>query len=226
MQRTVMLLLGIFALAAASPDEIYAQDRTPVFVVSYIEVLPSAIDRSTALLRTYARTSAAESGNLRFQVLARIERPGHFAILEAWADQRAREAHAASSATGGFRSNLEPLLYSPYDERPSSPVMSTSGTGRDGELVVLTHVDFVRSGLDAGMTALEAFVSRSRQQPGAVDIGVVIQASRTNHMTLFEVWSSLASQEANAAAAHALQYRSEAFGSIGALYDERRYRPL
>jgi len=226
MQRPLMLFLGVCALTLGSTHELYAQDPVPVFVVTYIEVLPSAIERATTLLDQYARATAAESGNLRLQALARIERPGHFAILEAWADQRARDTHAASSVTADFRRNLEPLLYSPYDERPSTPVMATSGRGGDGELVVLTHVDFVRTGLEDGLTALEAFVDRSREQPGAVDIGVVIQVSRTNHMTLFEVWSDLTSQEANAVAAHSLQYRNAIFGGIGALYDERRYRPL
>jgi len=226
MQRTVMRLLGVLALTCGSPQALFAQDDTPVFTVTYIEVLPSAIERTTTLLEAYAGAAVAESGNLRFQTLARIERPGHFAILEAWTDQRARDAHAASAATTGFRRDLEPLLYSPYDERPSTPVMETSGRGGDGEVVVLTHVDFVRSGLEDGLTALEAFVDRSRQQPGAVDVGVVIQASRTNHMTLFEVWSNLASQEANALAAHSRQYRNAIFSGIGALYDERRYRLL
>ena len=226
MQRTVTLLLGVLVLAAATPHRLYAQDGVPVFTVTYIEVLPSAVAGAATLLQNYARAAAAERGNLRFQTLARIERPGHFAMLEAWTDQRARDVHAASSATADFRRNLAPLLYSPYDERPSTPVMNTSGRGGNGGLVVLTHVDFVRSGLEDGLTALEAFVERSREQPGAVDIGVVIQASRTNHMTLFEVWSDLPSQEANAVAAHSLRYRNAIFGGIGALYDERRYRPL
>jgi len=225
-QRIVTGLLAALALTFGSPQELVAQDDMPVFTVTYIEVLPSAIERTTRLLEDYAGTAAAESGNLRFQTLARIERPGHFAILEAWADQRARDAHAASSATTRFRSALEPLLYSPYDERPSTPVMNTSGRGGDGEVVVLTHVDFVRTGLEDGLVALEAFVDRSREQPGAVDIGVIIQASRTNHMTLFEVWSNLPSQEANAVAAHSLRYRNAVFEGIGALYDERRYRVL
>lgn len=226
MQRSVTRLLTVLVLAATATHGLFAQDREPVFTVSYIEVLPAAVDRVKTLLDDYAQSATAEPGNLRFQILERLERPGHFAILEAWSDQRAQDAHAASSATAAFRGGLEPLLYSPYDERPSTPAMGTTGSGSAGDIVVLTHVDFVRSGLEAGLAALEEFVTESRQQPGAIDIGVVIQTSRTNHMTLFEVWSDLASQEANAASAHAIRYRGEAQGSIGALYDERRYRAL
>jgi quinol monooxygenase YgiN len=226
MQSSVKRLLGVLILAASLPHTLLAQEREPVFTVSYIEVLPAGIDRVKTLLDHYARSAMAESGNLRFQILERIERPGHFAILEAWSDQRAQDAHAASSATAAFRGGLEPLLYSPYDERPSSPVMGTTGAGNAGDIVVLTHVDFVRSGLEAGLAALETFVTLSRQQPGAIDIGVIIQTSRTNHMTLFEVWSDLASQEGNTVSAHAIRYRAAAQASIGALYDERRYRAL
>ena len=226
MQRTVIRLLTVLVLAVTAPHGLSAQDSEPVFTVSYIEALPGSIGRVKTLLDDYARAARAESGNLRFQILERIERPGHFAILEAWSDQRAQDAHTASSATAAFRGGLEPLLYSPYDERPSTPAMGTTGTGDTGDIVVLTHVDFVRSGLDAGLAALETFVTQSRLQPGAIDIGVVVQNSRTNHMTLFEVWSDLASQEGNALSAHAIRYRSDAQPSIGALYDERRYRML
>ena len=226
MQRTVTLLLGALALTAGSPQTLFAQDGAPVFTVAYIEVLPDASARAQSLIENYARMAATESGNLRFQALERIERAGHFAILEAWADERSRDTHAASADWAAFRRELEPLLMSPYDERPSTPAMATSGAGGDGEWVLLTHVDFVRSGLEAGMAALNAFVDSSRQQNGAIDIGVIVQVSRTNHMTLFEVWSNQTSQEANAAAAHSLQYRNAIQSSIGALYDERRYRRL
>ena len=225
MQRPLRLLLTVLALTFATLV-VNAQDATPVFAIAYIEIKPSSTEQAVGLLRTYAEESQAESGNHRFQVLQRTGRRNHFAILDAWDDRQAMDDHAAAAHTRVFRNSLEALLYSPYDERKSTPTMGTSGTGGEGEVYVLTHVDLAGQGREDGMVLVETLVNASRQDAGAVDIGVIIQDSRTNHMTLFEVWSSAANQEAHTMAEHTIRVRNELLSRIGSPYDERIYDRL
>ncbi len=226
MQDSLRLLSTILTLTFVMTAVVNAQDATAVFAIAYIEIKPSSTDQAISLLRVYADESRAESGNRRFQILQRTGRPNHFAILDAWDDQQALEEHAASTHTRIFRNGLEALLYSPYDERKSTPTMGTSGTGGEGEVYVLTHVDLAGRGREDGMALVEALVTASRNDTGAVDIGVIIQDSRTNHMTLFEVWSSALNHEAHTIAEHAIRVRNELLSRIGSPYDERIYHRL
>ena len=51
------------------------------------------------LLEHYRDASRKEDGNLRFDVLQEIARPNRFAILEAWRDKAALDAHANAGST-------------------------------------------------------------------------------------------------------------------------------
>jgi quinol monooxygenase YgiN len=226
MQDSLKLVLSLLALATGMVQPALAQDDASVFAVTYIEVTPSATERAASLLGSLAQSSRTEAGNLRFQVLQRTGRPNHFAILDAWSDQASRDRHAAASHTRSFRDTLAPLLYSPYDERPSTPIMATSGAGGEGEVYVITHVDIIPTALEEGTALVDALVRASRQDPGAVDIGVIAQNNRRNHMTLFEVWTSAEHRIAHASTQHAMHFRDELLSRSGSLYDERIYRRL
>jgi quinol monooxygenase YgiN len=226
MRHSLEILLTLLALTFVGTQVANAQDEVSVFAIAYIEIKPSSASQAENLLKTYADESRAESGNLRFQILQRIGRPNHFAILDAWDNLQSQDDHSAATHTRTFRDSLKTLLYSPYDERRSTPTMGTSATGDEGEIYVLTHVDLAGRGREDGMALIETLVTTSREDAGAVDIGVIIQDSRTNHMTVFEVWSSAADQEAHMSAEHTVQVRNELLSRIGSPYDERIYRRL
>ena len=219
-------VLAALALAAAAVPTVQAQEGGLAFAVAYIEVTPSSTEAAVRLLRDQARASRADAGNVRYQILQRIGRPNHFAIIDAWESQAARDRSVASEHSRAFRGALEPLLYSPYDERPSTPIMGTSGAGGDGAVYAITHVDIIPTGLEEGMSLVEALVKASREEAGAVDIGIMTQNNRRNHLTLFETWSSAEQQIAHISAAHTRHFRGELLTRSGALYDERLYRRL
>lgn len=226
MHHVLKLTAAALALAAANVTTVNAQQQDLVFAVTYIEVTPSSTTTAIGLLRDQANASRAEAGNLRYQILQRMGRPNHFAILEAWSSQAARDRSTAAAHTKTFRSGLDPLLDGPYDERPSTPIMGTTGAGGEGDVYVLTHVDIIPTALEEGMALVEALVNASRQEPGAVDIGIMAQDNRHNHLTLFEVWSSAEDRIAHASAEHTRQFRNGLLTRSGALYDERLYRRL
>lgn len=219
-QSVLAFLLLVFTIVPAA----CAQDDSAAFSVAYIEVRPSMTKQAVALLQAHAIQSREQEGNLRFQLLQRTGRPNHFAILDAWESRQHQDTHAA--ATKAFREELDVMLYSPYDERKSFPAFATSAAGDDGEVYVLTHIDFAPPALEPGLDVVEALIVASRQEVGAREIGLIVQDGRRNHMTLVEVWSSAAAHEAHIASATTMRARNEMQALIGALYDERLYRRL
>jgi quinol monooxygenase YgiN len=197
-------------------------DETGIFIVSYVEVAPAATEQAAALLRALSQASGNDSGSRRFEVLQRLDRPHHFAILEAWTDQKAQEAHAATEHVQRFRAALAPLSTAPYDERPHGGLVVGQGVGAGG-IYAVTHVDFIPPRKDDGIAALKALVEPSRAEAGNVRFDVLQQSSRPNHLTLVEVWKDKAALEAHAVTPHMKAFREKLLPMSGSLFDERIY---
>lgn len=209
-------LLGSVTLCgaiAASPAaaEVKLKDGTvlpdkPYFIVSYIEAAPAEIQKAAGLIRKHSALSKQQTGNLRFEALQLSGRKNHFVLLEIWGDQTAREAHARSDRTAAFRKALQPLLYSPYDERPHlGLVMSDVAKlpkGASGMVYAVTHVDIIPTEQFApctrqrsetgpcGNALIEKLAADSRKHAGNVRFDVLTQSNRPNHMTIVEIWRS------------------------------------
>jgi quinol monooxygenase YgiN len=210
-----------------------AQDADPYlasYVVSYVEVLPGAKDAAATMLRDYGAASRKEDGNLRFDVLQRHDRPNHFAIVEAWRDQKTADAHRQAAATTQFRDKLQKILAAGYDERPHAALAvggMQAGTPlpRDA-LYAVTHVDFIPPKKDDGTAALKQLSEPSRKDDGNLRYEVLVQASRPNHLTVVEVWRNRAALDAHDAAGHTVRFRMDTLPMSGALYDQRIYGVL
>src|SRR5437879_10633558 len=69
----------------------------PAFCVTYFEVAPAASRKTAGMLRQFAGATRKEDGNVEFLALHESGRPGRFAIVEAWRDKAALEAHGAAA---------------------------------------------------------------------------------------------------------------------------------
>ena len=227
MHTALSLIFTLAMLPMASTQLAHAQEPA-AFVVSYIEVAPTAKEQTVALLKQLAEASRKDAGSARFEVLQRIDRPHHFAVLEAWSDQKAQEAHAAAPHTKAFRDKLQAVQTTPYDERPHTalavgPVKSAGGAGA---IYAVTHVDFIPPKKDEGIAALKALVDPSRKEAGNLRYDALQQASRPNHETLVEIWQDQNALDGHAVAAHMKDFRNQLLPMSGSLYDERLYRAI
>ena len=175
--RTAMCLV---ALAISFAQSTSAQMNEASYVVTYLEVTPSETTEALDLLLSHAQASRNDDGNSLYQILQRIGRPNHFAILQTWENADAQAAHAAASHTRGFRASLEPLLYSPYDERPHEQVHVGGETSTAGSIFGLTHVDLIPTGLDVGLGHVGELVAASRGDEGVIRFDIMAQVSRRN----------------------------------------------
>ena len=103
MQNPFRSGLAFLFLATAMIPIACAQDESPAFSVAYIEVKPSMTEQAVALLTAHAESSRAQDGNLRFQLLQRIGRSNHFAILDAWESRAHQDDPAHFVATTARR---------------------------------------------------------------------------------------------------------------------------
>ena len=217
-----LLLMGLVPAAPA------AESGGVAYVVTYFEVAPRVKDKAIEQLRAVARASGKEAGNLRYEILQRINQPDQFVVLEAWKDGETHAAHLAGGAAKSFRENLQPLLRGPYDERPHTALEVGEIAAKPGNdaIFLVTHVDIVPKMKDTGVTLTKELAATGRKFPQNVRFEALTQASRPNHMTVVEIWADRKALEAHSVAAHMKQYREKLLPMSGSLYDERHYRAI
>jgi quinol monooxygenase YgiN len=198
------------------------------YVVTYVDVMPTAVAPAAALLKKYRDASLHQDGNLREEVLQELERPNRFTIVEAWHDKAAFEAHSRSAATTEFRDKLKANQAAPYDERVNTALYVAQGKNENqsGALYVVTHVDVVPPGKDDCMAALKAMSTDTAADPGNISYEVLQQANRGNHFSVLEAWTNRKMLDGHAAAEHTREFRAKLTPIAGALYDERIYKAL
>jgi quinol monooxygenase YgiN len=223
-----MMITGTM-LAATVPSAALAQAPAGAsYAVTYIEVAPSAAAKTIGLLKELAAASHKEAGNQRYEILERIERKNHFAILEAWSDFAAADAHRKSDAMKQFRDKLTALRVGPYDERPSMAVdvASSAPPSAKGSIYVITHVDVAPNFKDQCSEMLKSIADATRKEPNAERVEAWVQNNRANHFTLMEVWKNAAAVDTHLVAAGTKEFREKLGPLSGALYDERHYTNL
>src|SRR5437879_2504888 len=124
-----VLFLGLVVIAIGAIADARAQTPAPaqtptpvpiagnIYSVTYIEVMPTSKADAATLLRRYREAAQKEGGNLRCEVVQRIDQPHQFAILEIWKDQAAFEAHGRGANTIETREKIAGIRNAPTDER-------------------------------------------------------------------------------------------------------------
>jgi quinol monooxygenase YgiN len=224
MRLSLVLLSGAVMLAGLI-QPVEAQPAPPsVYVVTYFEVAPASSRKAATLLRQFAAATRKEDGNAELTALHEIARPGRFAIVEAWRDKAALDAHGAAMKALGDK--LQPFFASPFDARQFAPLSIAgppAGANLAGAIYVLTHVDVFPAGKDDVTAMVKELVEDSRKDPGAQRFDAVVWDGHANHLHLIEAWSDRESREAHALADHTKAFRAKLVPFEGALYDERLY---
>jgi quinol monooxygenase YgiN len=193
--------------------------------VAYVEVAPNAASEARQLVLAYANEARKASGAVQVDALARISDPGHFALIEQWQSQGAKQAFAATDPVTKFRAALNPLQSAAYDERIHSALSVSPSTPASGDpVVILTHVDVVPTQVEPGTAKVKSFVEQGRSAKGNRRFDDVVQLTRKNHFTVIESWDSLADKNAWISTKTARAFREELQPMSGALYDERAYK--
>jgi quinol monooxygenase YgiN len=225
-RRSAFALSAATLLLARTAQAQVAAPPGPAHLVTYLEVAPAAAEESLALLRRHAAASRAEAGSLRVDLLRRIDRPHHFALVERWRDAATGAAQVAGPRLAAFRAAIAPSLIAPYDERPHTTLSIGEPGMAEGAILAVTHVDIVPPQREVGAASVARLADASRGTPGNLRFDALIQDSRPNHFTLVEAWRDEAALLVHAAAAHTRSFRQGLLPMSGSLFDERLYRVL
>jgi quinol monooxygenase YgiN len=226
MHRYVMAALVMMAGLLSLGQAALAQDAAqPIYIVTYMEVAPNAASEARQLILAYANEARKASGAVQVDALQRISDPGHFALIEQWQSQGAKQAFAATDPVTKFRAGLNPLQSAAYDERIHAALSVGPSTPASGDpVVILTHVDVVPTQVEPGTAKVKSFVEQGRSAKGNRRFDDVVQLTRKNHFTVIESWDSLADKNAWISTKTARAFREELQPMSGALYDERAYK--
>jgi quinol monooxygenase YgiN len=114
---SVVLVLGL-AICSSRPISARVDEADEsLCVVTHVDVLPKYTVEGRELLRGFATTSRKDEGAVRVEVFEEIGRPNHSTVVEVWKSRRAYEDHLGSDPVRSYRSKLQPMLGSPFDER-------------------------------------------------------------------------------------------------------------
>jgi len=227
MRFTISFLLAM-GLTPILAQPSHAQDA-PVYVVSYVEVAPTAAGTAAGLLRQLAAMSRKDNGNTRFDILQRVAPSNQFAIVAVWKDPKAYDAHAATAHAKEFRDKIKPNLISAIDDRLHGGMeiaQAPAANSAAGAIFVVTHVDVPPPKKDDCIAILKSLVEDSRKEAGSARFDVFQQSSRPNHFSVVEIWKSQAAYDAHITAGHTKKFREQLTPMSGALYDERLYKGL
>ena len=218
-----LLALAGLAMTMLGQPAALAQSAT-FFTVTYVEVGPRTARSAAPVLRAYRGEAAKEA--VAFEVLQRIDRPNQFALLGAWADQPAYEAHAAGAAAKSMNEKLGRMLAAPNDTRQHNGLAVAPGKIGRGATFAVTHVDVIPPQKDNGVSAVQLLAEQSRKHVGNQRFDVWQQTNRPNHFTVVEAWSSRGAFDVHGVQPQTVEFRNKLASMTGALYDERLYRTL
>ena len=88
-----------------------------IFVITHVDIDPQFVDQARPLLDTFVSDSASDPGAQTFALLSQTPTTNHFQLVEAFAKQKAFDAHVSAQHTLDFRNGIQPFIGAPYDER-------------------------------------------------------------------------------------------------------------
>jgi quinol monooxygenase YgiN len=229
MRISSLMTIVIVGMAIASIRPVAAAPNSgPVYAVTYFEAAAPDIAKVAADVRQFAAASRNEAGNAGFAAFQEIPRPSRFAIVEAWRDKAAADAHDAAAATLAFRDKVRPLLVGPFEVRTLTGFSTAAPNGQgDRDFDVLTFVDVFPPGKERTAALLTQLAEAGRKVPGNLQFDVLLRVpGGGNHFIVVEGWRDREAYNASLTAASTRDFRRQLTPLEGALYDERLYRGL
>ncbi|HEY7187034.1 MAG TPA: antibiotic biosynthesis monooxygenase [Vicinamibacterales bacterium] len=228
MPRWLLLIVGAVLLPSAvgsqtRSDAPAAASDAIYYAVSYVETTASSTEKAAAALKQYRDGSRAQDGFVRAEFFEQLGRPGHFAIVETWRDQKSFDARDGS-AQKRLTDALESIRVSGYDQRPYKTLsVGTSSPPAGRQIVyVISHVDVTPN--PQVPVLLRQLAEASRQEAGNLRFDVLLHTMRSNHFTVIEAWRNQQALDAHVAAPHTKQYRDTLQPLTGSPLDERTFR--
>jgi quinol monooxygenase YgiN len=92
-------------------------DAAPLYVIVHVDYVPRRAAEGTAALQQFAADTRKDDGSLRVEIVQELVQPNHLILVEMWRNRAAYDGHLAAAHTIAFRTLVQPMIGSPFDER-------------------------------------------------------------------------------------------------------------
>jgi quinol monooxygenase YgiN len=110
---TLPLTVAACLMGAPAHADGFAQ----VVVVTHVDIDPQFVPQAEPLLVTFVEQSRNDPGVITFILITQEGTTNHFQLIEVFRDMRAFDAHVSAAHTITFRTDVQPFIGAPYDER-------------------------------------------------------------------------------------------------------------
>lgn len=195
------------------------------YSVAYVDIAPASRTAAITAMKQYRDASRKDDGFERIEFFEQAGRLAHFCIIETWANNKDLDTHAASPNVRDFRTKIDSMRLSDYDQRPYKTLSlgNAHNNGNRGDVFVITHVDIGGQGTNAA-DLLRKLAEASRTEEGNLRFDVLQHTMRANHFTVIEEWQTAKAIDKHAGATHTKEYRNSLAPIAGSPLDERFYR--
>jgi quinol monooxygenase YgiN len=214
--------MGIAANAPASPPE------GTIYATTFVEVMPSAVDRTAAMLRTYRAAARQEPGAMRVDIYEEIGTPARFVTNEVWENWDAYQDHAEAPARTELYAKLKPIEFGPPDARTHTGHFLAGENAHPpaDSIFVISHLDVTPPKVPDLLELMKPLTEMSAKEPGVIVYEILRQNPGTNHFRLLEVWANEDAWVKHNLSAHTQAFRNGVAPLLGTPYDQRRYTIL
>jgi len=225
-------LFACAALAALMIGPAVAQNQQipvidgPTYVMTYVEVVPSATANTLAILKAYRDAARREPGAMFVDIMQEDGQPYNFVLSEVWQNRAAVAAHASAASRTGMIEKVKPFALGPTDMRiHQAHSVTPPKAATAGDVIVISHCDVAGGNTQNLINAFAPLSEASRKDAGMVRYEILDEVpAHANHFRLYEEWASMAAFEAHDRAAHTQTYRQTILPWLGTPYDQRLYK--
>ena len=104
-----------------------AQAQATFYTVTYVEASPQGHAAGHRAAQELRRGGKKDDGNVSFELVKGIHRPTWFAVIGAWKDQKAFEAHVAGAHSKYMNEKIKAHVAAPNDTRQHNALVVRGG---------------------------------------------------------------------------------------------------
>jgi quinol monooxygenase YgiN len=106
----------VLLAGTVNPRSRHAEARQ-IFVITHVDIDPQFVGQALPALDTFVSDSLNDPGVQTFALISQAGTANHFQLIEVFANQQAFDAHVSAQHTLDFRTDIQPFIGAPYDER-------------------------------------------------------------------------------------------------------------
>ncbi len=226
--RVAAIALGLLTLpyaAGAQQNQVPVIDG-PTYVMTYVEVVPSAAAQAVTFLKNYRDAARHEPGAMQVDLYEEQGQAHRFVVGEIWQNRTAVKTHEMSAASTALTQQLKSIELGPPDIRiHQAHSVTPPKAPNPGDTIIISHVDVFGGNTGKLIALLNTLGEASRKDSGMVQYDILDEVpAHTNHFRMLEEWASQAAWEAHDRAPHTQAYRAALMPMLGTPYDQRLYR--